>query len=345
MALDKLTIIDGGGLSTTSDYRVGVITATKFVGPIEGAITSTDATFTGNVTIGGTLTYEDVTNIDSVGLVTARDGIFVPDDKSIRIGNTFANPDLKIFSSPTYEQAVIDYNRSGTGRALRIRATNLQIENWNGLTPTVKVIGGVGAGHVELNYAGDKKFETTTKGIQVGTGVTFETNGQATFSGIVTSRGYEVPHSDGTPTANYFKAGRIRIFDNGSHCHFRFGDHPSYAPHQSYSSSQVQRTNSWYLQNTAATRYGITWVNNDGPVHLYYSKGYAPDYSIKLSTTPIGVTVGSGVTIETNGQANFVGVVTATSSPSANMGLRNVSISTVAPSGGSDGDLWFTYVA
>ena len=43
MALDKLTIIDGGGISTTSDYRVGVITATKFVGPFEGTITSTDA--------------------------------------------------------------------------------------------------------------------------------------------------------------------------------------------------------------------------------------------------------------------------------------------------------------
>ena len=77
MALYKLTIIDGGGLSTTSDYRVGVITATKFVGPIEGAITSTDATFTGNVSIGGTLTYEDVTNIDSVGVITARDGLRV----------------------------------------------------------------------------------------------------------------------------------------------------------------------------------------------------------------------------------------------------------------------------
>ena len=30
------------------------------------------ATFTGNVSVGGTLTYEDVTNIDSVGLITAR---------------------------------------------------------------------------------------------------------------------------------------------------------------------------------------------------------------------------------------------------------------------------------
>ena len=34
-----------------------------------------DGTFTRNVTIGGTLTYEDVTNIDSVGLITARTGI------------------------------------------------------------------------------------------------------------------------------------------------------------------------------------------------------------------------------------------------------------------------------
>ena len=77
MALDKLTKIDGGGISTTSNYRVGIITATKFIGPIEGTITSSDATFTGNVTIGGTLTYEDVTNVDSVGIITAQKDIHV----------------------------------------------------------------------------------------------------------------------------------------------------------------------------------------------------------------------------------------------------------------------------
>jgi hypothetical protein len=42
-----------------------------------GNITGTAATFTGNVSIGGTLTYEDVTNIDSVGIITARSGIRV----------------------------------------------------------------------------------------------------------------------------------------------------------------------------------------------------------------------------------------------------------------------------
>ena len=38
MALDRLTKVDGGGISTTSDYRVGIITASKFVGPIEGVV-------------------------------------------------------------------------------------------------------------------------------------------------------------------------------------------------------------------------------------------------------------------------------------------------------------------
>ena len=36
-----------------------------------------DITASGNVSIGGTLTYEDVTNIDSVGIITAQAGIKV----------------------------------------------------------------------------------------------------------------------------------------------------------------------------------------------------------------------------------------------------------------------------
>ena len=46
---------------------------------VTGVITATAATFTGNVSIAGTLTYEDVTNVDSVGLVTARTGVRVTD--------------------------------------------------------------------------------------------------------------------------------------------------------------------------------------------------------------------------------------------------------------------------
>ena len=42
---------------------------------ITGAISATTANITGNMTVGGILTYEDVTNVDSVGLITARSGI------------------------------------------------------------------------------------------------------------------------------------------------------------------------------------------------------------------------------------------------------------------------------
>jgi len=60
----------------------GVLTATSFDGALGGnivasACTFTTGTFTGNVTIGGTLTYEDVTNIDALGIVTARAGVNV----------------------------------------------------------------------------------------------------------------------------------------------------------------------------------------------------------------------------------------------------------------------------
>ena len=40
-----------------------------------GNVIATKGTFSGDVGIGGTLTYEDVTNVDSLGIITARNGI------------------------------------------------------------------------------------------------------------------------------------------------------------------------------------------------------------------------------------------------------------------------------
>ena len=44
---------------------------------LDGLSVINDASFGGNVSIAGSLTYEDVTNVDSVGLITARNGIVV----------------------------------------------------------------------------------------------------------------------------------------------------------------------------------------------------------------------------------------------------------------------------
>ena len=71
----NLTVTDqftGNATGTAATFTK--ITATdQFSGNISGIA----ATFTGPVTIGGTLTYEDATNVDSVGLVTARTGVRV----------------------------------------------------------------------------------------------------------------------------------------------------------------------------------------------------------------------------------------------------------------------------
>ena len=73
---NNITPRSGGNVNLTGKLSVsGDVTgaAATFTGNVTGAA----ATFTGNVSVGGTLTYEDVTNIDSVGLITARSGIKV----------------------------------------------------------------------------------------------------------------------------------------------------------------------------------------------------------------------------------------------------------------------------
>ena len=74
------------GISTFQDIDVDGHTNLDNIS-VSGVSTFTgNATFSGNVSVGGTLTYEDVTNIDSVGLITARTGIRLADDKKIILG-------------------------------------------------------------------------------------------------------------------------------------------------------------------------------------------------------------------------------------------------------------------
>lgn len=55
-----------------------------------------DITASGNVTIGGTLTYEDVQNIDSLGIVTARTGIRVLAGGAVIAGATTATNGIRV---------------------------------------------------------------------------------------------------------------------------------------------------------------------------------------------------------------------------------------------------------
>jgi hypothetical protein len=74
---DRFVDKQGTGAPTFPNGAIvtGVCTATSF--DSSGSITAASGTITGNLDVGGVLTYEDVTNVDSVGLITARQGIDV----------------------------------------------------------------------------------------------------------------------------------------------------------------------------------------------------------------------------------------------------------------------------
>ncbi len=69
--IDTTSLKDSGGVVRVQANTSGTV--------VSGMITATTGDYSGNVTIGGTLTYEDVTNIDSVGIITARTGVRVTD--------------------------------------------------------------------------------------------------------------------------------------------------------------------------------------------------------------------------------------------------------------------------
>ena len=123
-----------------NNITAGVVTATKFVGPIEGnlsngTINAASATITGNLNVGGVLTYEDVTNVDSVGVITARDGLRVTGiatisgavsigDSIVHTGDT--NTSIRFPAADTFavETAGVERLRIGSAGQLGIGGAN-----------------------------------------------------------------------------------------------------------------------------------------------------------------------------------------------------------------------------
>ena len=92
--------------ATGGRIRAGTITNAGANGApnFPNGLTGTAGTFTGNLNVGGVLTYEDVTNVDSVGVITARSGIKVSaGTSSLLIGSAHASGQrnaVEIHSSP-----------------------------------------------------------------------------------------------------------------------------------------------------------------------------------------------------------------------------------------------------
>ena len=156
MAFTKITAAGIGSTETVTLDGVAVINNESIGGNL---------TVTGNATIGGVLTYEDVTNVDSVGLITARNGIVVGSGITLsKDGDIFATG-VSTFSGP---DVLI-----GTG--------------------------------ITLSSDGDATFTGvvtfTGPDVHIGTGVTLSSDGDATFSGIVTATSFVGDGSDLTGLA------------------------------------------------------------------------------------------------------------------------------------------------
>ena len=195
MSLTELTKITGPGISSETNWvgvnanYTGIITASSFRGDgsqltgisvdstalkdasgnvkiqaqSSGAVYTGIHTFTGSVSIGGTLTYEDVRNVDAVGLGTFREGIFLPDNKKAQFGNSAGSADLEIYHSGSH--SVIRTTTNSVGD-LNIRsANNINIGNIkNSGEDYIKCIED---GQVELYFDNVKKLETSEKGIKL----------------------------------------------------------------------------------------------------------------------------------------------------------------------------------
>ena len=140
----------GTNLVTSVFGRTGDVVLTNSDDVTIRNIVATGATFSGSVSIGGTLTYEDVKNVDSLGIVTARIGVKVPAGEvsvgnNIQLGNAGVAT-ATLFSGPSQigiqsggvqiGAGITQLNFIGVGNTFAV----------NGTTVNVSIAGGAGAG-------------------------------------------------------------------------------------------------------------------------------------------------------------------------------------------------------
>ena len=99
--IDATTLKDSGG-------------SVKVQGNTSGVVVTGVSTFSGNVSVGGVITYEDVTSINSVGIITARDGIKIGAGQSVSAVSgivTYYGDGSKLSG---VESGVVNFVASGT---------------------------------------------------------------------------------------------------------------------------------------------------------------------------------------------------------------------------------------
>ena len=141
----------------------------------------------GNIETQGVVTYEDVTNVDAIGIITARTGVKVPDNQKVFLGT---GDDLQIYHNAT-DSFIVDNSRHLLVRADGTGDLYLQSDN-------KVILSDIGANEifiecnddadVKLFYNNNQKLATTTTGATVtGTLVSDSVTSELDLSAISSS--------------------------------------------------------------------------------------------------------------------------------------------------------------
>ena len=218
------TRVVGPGIHTQANidshniHSTGIITATKFDGPFDNINVSGAATFTGSVSIGGTLTYEDVTNIDSVGLITARKGII---SSGVVTATSFSGAGSGLTGVSTNFVSAVGIQSAGTVIGVGITQLNfIGVGNTfkvDGTTVDVSIQGGGGGSGAGFSTSNAGLHTTSSIGVNTSALASTLTGVGNSFQGIYVSNGMMImdntlngDHYIGT-TYNGLMAGPVNI--------------------------------------------------------------------------------------------------------------------------------------
>lgn len=131
------------------------------------------------ISVGATATFDAKVITGTGATVGFGSTAYFKDDAKLSFG---AGADLDIWHDGSHSY-IKDTKSAGN---LYLQSSNLLINNQANNATMIKAEAG---SNVELYYAGTKTFETSTLGVKVSTGSTLQTNGAASFAGIVTANG------------------------------------------------------------------------------------------------------------------------------------------------------------
>jgi len=163
--------VTSAGIHTTKNVGVGTTARSDYALYVKG-----DQYIDGNITVGGTVTYDDVKNVDSIGIITARTGIDVLSGGINAVGVVTATSFVGNITGDLTGNADTATYATSAGIATYALTSGV----------STSVIGGI-ASVSQLNVSGISTFSTGIGTVQIGVGNTaLLVQGDARVTGILT---------------------------------------------------------------------------------------------------------------------------------------------------------------